>query len=263
MSRHHAPILGALLTTLLVLVAAATTATAGTYADAQTAYRKGDYATALKLYRPLAQRGDARAQDAIGGMYARGEGGLPKDDAEALHWFQMADDERKGLKAYNEGGYATALRIFRPLADRGQILAEYLIGLMYANGQGVPQDYAEAMTWHLKAAKQGEAKAQFSVGLMYFKGLGTQAKLAEAFEWYRRAAEQGDATAQYNLGAMYDKGEAVKRDPVTALMFYDLAAIHAVKGAVIAKARLKEAMSPADVAEADKRMVAWRPKREQ
>jgi TPR repeat protein len=236
---------------------------AGPYEDAQAAYGRGDFATALKLYRPLAQRGDARAQDAIGGMYERGEGGLPKDTAEALQWFKMAENERLALKAYNDADYATASRIFRPLADRGQILAEYLIGLMYANGQGVPQDFAEAMKWHRRAANQGEAKAQFSVGVMYFKGLGTPTNHAEAFKWYRRAAEQGDPTAQFNLGAMYDKGEVVKRDPVTALMFYDLAAVYAIKGAITAKARLKKSLSAAQVAEADKRVLAWRPKREQ
>lgn len=263
MSRHHATLLGALLTALLMQLAVAATAMAGPYEDAQAAYGKGDFATALKLYRPLAQRGDARAQDAIGGMYERGEGGLPKDTAEALQWFKMAENERLALKAYNDADYATASRIFRPLADRGQILAEYLVGLMYANGQGLPQDFAEAMKWHRKAAVQGEAKAQFSVGVMYFKGLGTPTNHAEAFKWYRRAANQGDPTAQYNLGAMYDKGEVVQRDPVTALVFYDLAAVHAIKGAITAKARLKKSLSAAQVAEADKRVLAWRPKREQ
>jgi TPR repeat protein len=263
MPRHHATLFAALSTALLVQLAVAATALAGPYEDAQAAYAKGDFATALKLYRPLAQRGDARAQEAIGAMYERGEGGLSKDGAEALHWYKMADDERKALKAYNDADYAAALRIFRPLADRGQILAEYLVGLMYANGQGVEQSFAETMKWHLKAANQGEAKAQFSVGVMYFKGLGTPTNHAEAFKWYRRAADQGDATAQFNLGAMYDKGEVVKRDPVTALMYYDLAAGRAIKGAISAKAQLMRSLSAAQVAAADKRVLAWRPKREQ
>lgn len=262
MPRPSAALFGALLTALLALPAAAqTSGAAKTYDEARAAYSKKDYATALRLFRHLAQRGNARAQDALGSMYARGEG-VPRDKVEALQWFQMAENEREALKAYNDGNYATALRIFRPLADRGQTLAEYIIGLMYANGQGVPQDYAEAMKWHLKAAKQGEAKAQFSVGLMYFKGLGTKQNLAEAFKWYRRAADQGDPIAQYNLAAMYAKGEAVERDPVSALVFYTLATMHAVKSAGPAKARLEKTMSPAQIAAANKRIYAWQAKAE-
>lgn len=262
MPRYYAMLFGALLTLLLALTAVAqTTGATKIYYDARVAYSKKDYATALRLYRRLAQRGNARAQDAIGGMYERGEG-VPKDQVEALRWFHMAENERKALLAYNSGDFATALRIYRPLAERGQTAAEYILGLMYANGQRVPQDYAEAMKWHRKAAEHGEAKAQFSVGLMYFKGLGTQKNLAEAFKWYSRAAKQGDPTAQFNLGAMYANGEIVKRDPVTALMFYTVAAIQGIRGAKLAKAQLEKSMTAAQIAEAEKRAYAWRAKPE-
>jgi TPR repeat protein len=261
MSRHYAALWRALLTALLMQLALAATAVAGPYEDATLAYKKGDYAAALRLYRPLAQRGNAEAQDALGGMYARGEG-VPQDKAEALVWFQMADSERKGLIAFNATNYATALRIFRPLADRGQVLAEYVIGLMYANGQGVPQDFGQAMKWHRKAADQGEPKAQFSVGVMYFKGLGTAVNHAEAFKWYRRAADQGDPAAQYNLGAMYAKGEVVAQDKVTAAMWYTVAATARVRAAEAAKRQLARSMSPAQLAEAEKRARAFKPKPE-
>jgi TPR repeat protein len=259
-SRHCAAFFGALIS-LLVQLAITGTAAAWTYEDAQTAYSKKDYATALRIYRELAQRGNAKAQEAVGGMYERGEG-VPEDKVEALKWFEMAQAERNGLLAFNRGDFATTLRIFRPLAERGQVLAEYTIGLMYANGQGVPQDYTEAMKWHLKAAAQGEAKAQFSVGVMYFKGLGTPRNLAEAFKWYRRAADQGDPAAQYNLGAMYDKGEAVKRNPVMAATLYTLAATARVTAAAAAKRRLAMSMTAAQLTEAEKQARAFKPKRE-
>ena len=261
-SRNDATLFGTSLAALLIATAIAGMACAATYDDGRRAYRNGDYATALQIFRRLAERGNATAQDALGGMYARGEG-VPQDKAEALRWFKMAEEERKGLIAYNKTDFATALRIFRPLADRGQVVAEYTIGLMYANGQGVPQDYAEAMKWHRKAADQGEAKAQFSVGVMYFKGLGTAANRAEAFKWYLRAANQGDPTAQFNLAAMYAKGEAVARDPVTALMFFTLAAVHNIRGVGPAKAELEKSMSAEQIAEAMKRVYAWQAKREQ
>jgi uncharacterized protein len=74
----------------------------------------------------------------------------------------------------------------RPLADKGQLMAEYMIGLTYANNQGGPQNDGEAMKWLRKAADKGEAIAQFNVGLLYFKRLGTPKDLFEAPKWYRR-----------------------------------------------------------------------------
>ncbi len=58
-------------------------------------------------------------------MYAKGQG-VPKDEAEASKWFQMATDQRKALEAYNYGDFALALKTFRPLAEQGQVLAEYI-----------------------------------------------------------------------------------------------------------------------------------------
>src|SRR5216684_6916578 len=71
-----------------------------------------------------------------------------------------------GLIAYERGDYAAALRLWRPPADRGDAAAQYNLGVMYLNGQGVPQDYAAAATWYLKAADQGYAAAQGSLGVM-------------------------------------------------------------------------------------------------
>ncbi len=261
MSRHDATRWRAFATALLLQLALAAAAYAGPYEDAQRAYKQGDYATALKLYRPLARRGNAQAQEALGGMYSRGEG-VPQDKAEALVWFKMANDERSGLLAYNKGDYAKALRILKPLAAREQVLAEYILGLMYANGQAVPQDFRQAMAWHRKAAEQGEAKAQFSLGVMYFKGLGTKTDHALAFKWYSRAAAQGDPAAQYNLGAMYAKGDSVKRDPVRAAALYTLAATARIKAAAAAKRQLAKSMTAAELAAAEKQARAFAPKPE-
>jgi TPR repeat protein len=64
---------------------------------------------------------------------------------------------QKGLEAYNRGDYATALREWRPLAAQGHARAQYNLGFMYASGQGVPQDYAEAVKWFRRShPKVGE-----------------------------------------------------------------------------------------------------------
>ena len=86
--------------------------------------------------------------------------------------------------------------------------AQYNLGLMYDNGEGVPQDYAEAVKWYRLAAEQGHAKAQYNLGLMYDNGEGVPQDYAEAVKWYRLAAEQGDAAAQTNLGCMYEMAKA-------------------------------------------------------
>src|SRR5436189_4366262 len=74
--------------------------------------------------------------------------------------------------AFNKGDYATTLRLIRPLADRGDALAQSDLGIMYANGLGVPQDYAEALRWYRLAADQKHANAQSDLGIMYANGLG-------------------------------------------------------------------------------------------
>ena len=67
---------------------------------------------------------------------------------------------------------------------------------MYDEGEGVPQDDAEAVRWYRLAAEQGDATAQYNLGLMYDEGEGVPQDDAEAVRWYRLAAEQGDASAQ-------------------------------------------------------------------
>ncbi len=86
----------------------------------------------------------------------------------------------EGLAAYNRGDYATALRVWRPLAGQGNALAQLNLGSMYAAGQGVPQDDAEAARWYRKAAEQGDASAQYNLALMYYNGQGVPQDYAEA-----------------------------------------------------------------------------------
>jgi hypothetical protein len=88
----------------------------------------------------------------------------------------------------------------RRAAERGDPAAQCLLGEMYATGNGLLQDYAEALSWFRKAAAQHYAPAQFALGLMYRHGRGTREDMIEAARWYQRAPEQGHAEAQVNLG---------------------------------------------------------------
>ena len=93
------------------------------------------------------------------------------------------------------------------LAKKGYPWAQFNVGVMYANGEGVSQSDAKAIKWYRKGAQQGNADAQMHLGVMYANGQGVPENDAEAVKWYRKAADQGDAYAQNNLGVRYYLGE--------------------------------------------------------
>ena len=130
----------------------------------------------------------------------------------------------RGYQAYEQGNYARALREWRPLAEEGDAVAQYNLGLMYDQGHGIAQDYSEAMRWYGLAAQQGKAQAQFNVGDMHEAGDGVPQDHAEAMSWYRQAAEQGHAEAQSSLGALYQTGLGGLQDYGEAIRWYRLAA---------------------------------------
>ena len=106
-----------------------------------------------------------------------------------------AQDFWKGAKAHTRGDYATALRELRPLAERGEVLSQYLLGLMYHEGRGVPQDYAEAVKWYRKSAEQGLTHAEYNLGIMYHGGWGVPQDLVQAYMWWSIAGEHGHPSA--------------------------------------------------------------------
>jgi len=125
--------------------------------------------------------------------------------------------------AYVRKDYATALSVWRPLAALGNAAAQFNLGLMYDNGQGVARDYAEAVKWYSLAAAQGDAQAQYNLGYMYDNGQGTLQNYAEAVRWYRLAAAQGDPRAQASLGLMYANGQGVERDFMRSYLWFSVA----------------------------------------
>ena len=96
-------------------------------------------------------------------------------------------------------------------AEQGDAEAQYNLGVMHYNGDGVPQDYAKAFELFTKSAEQGDARAQNELGWMHRFGLVVPQDYEKAIEWFTKSAEQGDAVAQFSLGWMYDDGEGVPR----------------------------------------------------
>ena len=128
------------------------------------ALQRGDYATAHREWRPLAEQGNAKAQHNLGVMYEIGEG-VPQDFAEAVKWYRKA-------------------------AEQGVADAQFNLGIMYGNGQGVPQNDAEAVKWYRKAAEQGVAIAQYTIGLRYHNGKGVPQDYVQAHMRYNLAASR-------------------------------------------------------------------------
>ena len=105
-------------------------APAGPLEDGDAALKKGDYATALQILRPLAHHGNAAAQYEIAGMYSNGQG-VRQDYTRAAAWYRKA-------------------------ADQGNAGAQFKLGEMYADAKGVPQDYVFAHMWFDLAAARTE-----------------------------------------------------------------------------------------------------------
>ena len=112
-----------------------------------------------------------------------------------------------------------------------------------------------------KVADQGSAGAQFNLGLMYADGQGVPQDYQEAVKWFRKAAEQGDADAQHNLGALYVKGQGVPQDYILAHMWINLSAAQSNEKAIKNRDIVASKMTPAQIAEAQRLAREWKPKK--
>lgn len=138
-----------------------------------------------------------------------------------------AESELAYMYSHGQGvpqDYGEALRLRRKAADQGYAGGEDGLGYMYLHGLEVPQDYTEALRWYRKAADQGDTVGQNSLALMYEQGQGVPQDYAEALRWYRKAADRGYASAEYNLGRMYHYGRGVPKDYPEAVRWYQKAA---------------------------------------
>ncbi len=136
------------------------------------AANRGDYATALKEWEPLADQGYADAQYQLGVAYDLGHG-VTQDYKVAVKWWERA-------------------------AEQGVAAAQYNLGNMYYDGQGVTKDNKAAFKWYKLAAEQGYVIAQYNMGLMYAYGEGVYQDYTRAYMWWHFAALQGYENAARN-----------------------------------------------------------------
>src|ERR1700720_3011672 len=142
-------------------------------------------------------------------------------------------------------------------ANAGAFTAQYEMGLRYADGEGVPQNYHDAMTWFAKASDAGNAKAQWKLALGYLKGIGVPRDERQAVVWLKRAANNGDTRAQRALSEMYLSGRDVPRDYVRAYTWANIAAEleRNDKGQL---QTIRSRMTPIQIADAERRTSIWR-----
>ena len=131
---------------------------------------------------------------------------------------------RMGQKNYRAMNFAKAAECYTKAAEAGSADAMWRLGLLYEEGEGVPQDYAKAIEWYTKAAKAGHAKAMWDLGFLYYSGEGVPQDSAKAAEWYTNAAKAGDTDAMISLGELYQDGEGVPQDNAKAIEWYTKAA---------------------------------------
>ena len=149
-------------------------------------------------------------------------------------------------------GAAVAQDWVKGLAEQGHAVAQNNLGEMYRKGDGVLQDYAEAVKWFQLSAGQGISQAQFNLGVMYSKGWGVLRDNAEAVKWYRLAAEREHAPAQNNLGVMYENGEGVLQNNIRSHMCYNIASANGLEKASKWRDETAAKMTSADISEAQK-----------
>jgi uncharacterized protein len=169
-------------------------------------------------------------------------------------------DFNAGMDAYHSSDYATALHEWQPLAEQGQAVAQYQIGLLYANGQGVTKDDAKARQWYEKAAIQGHTEAQVNLGILLMYARGGQQDYKMAVYYLRLSANQGNDLAQRRLGQMYERGEGVQQDYVKAYMWYSLGSANGVEAGARLRDALAKRMEPDQIAEAQQLAREWKPK---
>jgi S1-C subfamily serine protease len=166
-------------------------------------------------------------------------------------------DYDSGLAAFNEGDYQAAFREWEPLAQSGEVDAQFALGYLYEYGEGVTQSYRQAAYWYGKAADAGDADAAVAMGYLYESGLGVKQNFRRAVEYYSIASDQGDAYAMYYLARMVAEGRGTERDPVHAYTLFGVVAgspeidEETRTLAIEERTRLRSSLSAAQIQQAD------------
>jgi uncharacterized protein len=124
--------------------------------------------------------------------------------------------EDAAYEAFDQGKYLTALDLAQKAAEKGDPQAHTLVGRIYAEGVGVPQNLALAARWYARAAELGDVEGAFAYGVMLAKGQGVQKDLEAAARMFEAAAARRHPLANYNLALLFLSGQGKPENPYRA-----------------------------------------------
>jgi hypothetical protein len=157
-----------------------------------------------------------------------------------LAWAAPAEAQnvKAGIDAWQRGDYASAVAIWRPLAEAGDPDASFNMGQAYRLGRGVLVDMSVAQIWLERAAQKDHVDAQATLGLLLFQN-GNQ---ADGLKWLKLAAEKGDARALLVYGTALFNGDGVAQDPVLGYAYVSRSAAQGLEPAKNTLAQMDEIM---------------------
>src|SRR3984893_7143452 len=169
----------------------------------------------------------------------------------------LTTTRQEDILAIQEAVQGTDVNRILNRADTGDSIAQHEMGLRYADGEGVPQNYRDAMAWFAKAAANGNDNAQWKLGLGYIKGIGVPHDDRKAVVWFKRAANHGNIRAQNALSDLYLSGRGVPRDYVRAYTWASIAT--GLRGNNNDRLRvIGSRMTAAQIEDARRRISSWR-----
>ena len=168
-----------------------------------------------------------------------------------------AADFESGYAAFQRDRYAEAVRELKPAAEQGDPRAQYMLGVIFANGLSGEFDPTVAARWYRLAAEQDYVQAQMELARLYREGIGVRQDRGEMVKWYRRAAELGDVGAQLFVADTYAYGVGPERDLVRAYMWYEIARRYWGESAAVARDVIAEEMTAEQIAEAKRLAEKW------
>ncbi|MEE9347309.1 MAG: peptidoglycan-binding protein [Robiginitomaculum sp.] len=167
---------------------------------------------------------------------------------------------QKGLTLLQNGQEQEAAKYIRLAANQGQPAAQYYLGNLYENGQGVSADAEQARKLTQSAAQSGHRIAMYDLALYYIEGKGGVAPdMAIAAQWFSKAAEFGMTDAQYNLAVLFERGTGVKADGGQAYVWYAIAGAQGDQDAAGRAKQLREQLDPTLIARMDNKIAAYKP----
>ena len=190
-----------------------------------------DYEKAATWYLKAAELGDAEAQNEVGELYEAGNGFL-QDHKKSHYWYEKA-------------------------AAQGNAWALYNLGSLYWYGYVVERDDKKARTYFESAIAKGNPSAFWALGAMYFHGHGVSKDIGKAKGYWERGAKLRSNQSAHSLGKLYRDGVGVERDPVTALMWFRVAAHRNTEVAVADRDALAKKLSRAQVERAKGLEATW------